>query len=112
MEDETLRENCQFLRMTSIADNYKQLQESMKLEVKGNVTRNRQERLVNYFGKEISFIQRTGAIDIVYTNNDCVRKVLPTEEEKVKTIAKLIKRKIQDISIQFCWPPSPEGRRM
>ena len=49
----------QFLHMTTIADYYRQLQKSMKLQVKGDTTRNVKERLVHEFGEKLSFFQKS-----------------------------------------------------
>ena len=75
----------QFVRMSTIADYYRQLQKSMKLQVKGDTTRNVKERLVHEFGKKLSFFQkssRTG--EIVYSGTDYREKVFVFGEEKIK----------------------------
>ena len=75
----------QFLRMTSIAEYYRQLQKPMKIQVKGDTTRNVKDRLVHELGEKLSIFQkspRTG--EIVYSETDYRDKVFVFGEKKLK----------------------------
>ena len=105
--EENIISEGQFLRMTTIANYYRQLQESMKLQVKRDTPRNIESRLIHVFRDKLSFFQkssRTG--EIVYYDIDYSEKVFIFGEEKIKEVGKLIK-----LPISTSWPPNPDDLR-
>ena len=106
-DEEKIISEGQFLRMTTIANYYRQLQESMKLQVKRDTPRNIESRLIHVFRDKLSFFQkssRTG--EIVYYDIDYSEKVFIFGEEKIKEVGKLIK-----LPISTSWPPNPDDLR-
>ena len=102
----------QFLRMTTIANYYRQLQESVKLQVKGDTPRNIKSRLIHAFGDKLSFFQKSSrASEIVYYDMDYREKVFVFGEDKIKEVRKLIKSKIEELPIRTSWPPNPDDLR-
>ena len=98
--------------MTTIANYYRQLQESMKLRVKGDSPRNIKSRLIHAFGDKLSFFQTSSrAGEIVYYDMDYREKVFAFGEEKIKEVGKLIKSKIEELPIKTSWPPNPDDLR-
>ena len=80
--------------MTTTANYHRQLQESMKLKVKGDSPRNINSRLIHAFGDKSLFFQKSPrAGEIVYYDMDYREKVFAFGEEKIKEVGKLIKSK-------------------
>ena len=81
--EEKIISEGQFLRMITIANYYRQLQESIKLQVKGGTPRNIKSRLIHAFEDKLSFFQkssRTG--EIVFYDIDYREKVFIFGEQK------------------------------
>ena len=102
----------QFLRMTAIANHYRQLQESMKLQVKGDTPRNIKSRLIHGIGDKLSFFQKSSrAGEIANYDMDYHEKVFVFRGEKIKEVGKLNKSKIEKLPIRNSWPPNPDDLR-
>ena len=81
--EEKIISEGQFLRMITIANYYRQLQESIKLQVKGSTPRNIKSRLIHAFEDKLSFFQkssRTG--EIVFYDIDYREKVFIFGDQK------------------------------
>ena len=55
-------ENGDFMRLGSVADNYRKLQETGGIEPKGTLVKNVKSRLKNAFGKKVDFLQRSDGL--------------------------------------------------
>ena len=98
--------------MTTIANYYRQLQESMKLQVKGDTPRNVKSRLIHVLGEKLSFFQKSSrGGEIVYYDMDYREKMFVFGEEKIKEVGKLIKSKIEELPVNTSWPPNPDDLR-
>ena len=107
--EENIISEGQFLRKTTIANYYRQLLESMKLQVKGDTPQNIKSRLIHDFGDRSSFFQKSSRTSkIVYYDIDYHEKVFIFGEGKIKEVGKLIKSKIEELPISTSWPPNPD----
>ena len=106
--NEKIIQQGEVLRMITLADQYKRLQLSNGLEIKGCINKNLKARLVSAFEDELSYVKRNETTaEIVYGSRD--NAVLLSDEEKAKEIAKLIKDEIM-LSVEgFIWHLNPEA---
>ena len=58
----TVIQNGEFMRLGSVADNYRKLQETAGIEPKGTLVKNVKSRLKNAFGKKVDFLQRSDGL--------------------------------------------------
>ena len=91
-------ENDEFMRVGSVADNYRKLQETAGIEPKGSLVKNVKFKLNNAFGKKADFFQRSGGLpEIIYGTENVPFKDSTSERsdvELVKKTAKLLRQKL------------------
>lgn len=107
VREEVIRRG-RIIRMATITEKYRKIQEENGLKVKGCITANLKSRLSKALGEDLSFFKKTKtSAEIVYGENIHVM----TEEEKVIDIAKLIRNEIMSLKEQSVWPPNPDSIR-
>ena len=90
------RENYfRWSRITTTANYYKQLQESMKLHVKGDTPRNIKTRLIHAYDKSSFFHKSSRVGEIVYYDMDYREKVF-LSRRKLRKLGSLLKAKLKN----------------
>ena len=83
--------------MTTIAHCYRQLQESIKLQVKEDTPGNIKGRLIHASGDKLSSFKKSSRVgEIVYYEMDYCEKVLFLARRKLKKLGKLLKAKLKN----------------
>ena len=104
-------ENGEFMRLGSVADNYRKLQETAGIEPKGILVKNVKSRLKNALGKKVAFFQRSdGLPEVIYGNENVPFKDSTSESsdaELVKKTAKLLRQEhLSSPDVCSSWPPT------
>ena len=104
-------ENGEFTRLGSVADNYRELQETAGIEPKGTMLKNVKSRLKNTFGKKVDFFQRSdGLPEIIYSTENIPFKDSTSERSDVELLKKTAKRLLQELlnslDVFSSWPPT------
>ena len=99
------------MRLGSVADNYRKLQETAGIEPKGTLVKNVKSRLKNAFGKKVDFFQRSGSLlEIIYGTENVPFKDSTSERSNVdlvKKTAKLLRQELLNSpDVYFSWPPT------
>ena len=96
------------IRMATITEQYRKIQEKYGLEIKGCITSNLKSRLSKAFGEELSYFKKSKtSAEIVYGENIHIM----TEEDKIIEIANLIRNEVMSLKEQSVWPPNPDSIR-
>ena len=99
--------NGEFVRMFYLSDYYGQLQEKKGIEKKGILVWNLKARLVNTYGDDIAFFQKSeGLPEVVYTTKNFSHNARYDTKETIKSIGKMIRKELlcaPDIFVS--WPP-------
>lgn len=107
VREEVIRRG-RIIRMATITEQYRKIQEENGLKAMGCITANLKSRLSRSFGDDLTFFKKTQtSAEIVYGENINVM----TEEEKVKDIANLIRNELMALKEQSVWPPNPDKIR-
>ena len=104
-------ENGEFTRLGSVADNYRELQETAGIEPKGTMLKNVKSRLKNTFGKKVDFFQRSdGLPEIIYSTENIPFKDSTSERSDVELLKKTAKRLLQELlnslDVFSSWSPT------
>ena len=104
-------ENGDFMRLGSVANNYRKLQETAGIEPKGTLVKNVKSRLKNAFGKKVDFLQRSdGLPEIIYGTGNVPFKDSTSERsdaDLVKKTAKLLRKELLNSpDVYSSWAPT------
>ena len=91
-------EVIEFMRLGSVADNYRKLQETVGNEPEGTFVKNVKSRLKNAFGKKVDFVQRSdGFPEIIYGTEHVPFKDSTSERNHVELVKKTAKLLCQEL---------------
>ena len=98
------------IRMDVLTKMYETIQSQQCLEIKGATTQLLKARLINRFGNEISFFQKDiGTVELIYSNATSCKNYISTDIDKVKKVAQMIKKEVNNLNSPFTsWPPTPD----
>lgn len=106
------------LKMKDIVELFSQYKEEENETLEGLLTKNVKSRLVNYFGKKLSFWAPPGKGELVLSNENPTEKAFEWGIEKpkgteIKNVANEIREELLDLPKTFkSWPPSVEELSM
>ena len=91
-------EVIEFMRLGSVADNYRTLQETVETELEETFVKNEKSRLKNAFGKKVNFVQRSdGFPETIYGTKHVPFKDSTSERSHVELVKKTAKLLCQEL---------------
>ena len=104
-------ENGEFMKLGSVAENYRKLQETAGIEPKRTLVKNVKSRLKSAFGKKVDFFQRSdGLPEIIYRTENVPLRDSTSERSDVELVKKTAKLLHQELSnspdVYSSWSPT------